>query len=459
MNAQTDNSRQRQAESPRQLAASIALRLRDNGYQAYFVGGCVRDIMRSQAREDVREEFPIKDYDIATDALPEQVQRIFPHSLAIGAQFGVVMVIEGGQRIEVATFRNDGLYTDGRRPDSVRYSTEAREDVQRRDFTVNGLLMDPLTGEVLDYVEGQRDIQRRLIRAIGEPARRFREDRLRMLRAVRFACTLNFELDRETFEAIPPLAAQIASVSAERVRDELLRILTSGHPRRGFELLDSTGLLPHILPEIAAMKGVAQPPQFHPEGDVWTHTLLMLEMLPANCASTLALGVLLHDVGKPPTFRVAQDRIRFDQHVPVGTRMAEVICQRLRLANDEQAQISALVANHLRWMDVPQMRPSTLKRFFRLDRFEEHLELHRLDCLSSHRDLENYEWVRTHLAQMSAAEIRPERLLSGEDLVVLGHAPGPLFREILQAVEDAQLDGNLDSRNAALNFVREHYPT
>ncbi len=455
MNAQTNNSHHRQAESPRQLAASIALRLRDNGYQAYFVGGCVRDLVRGTEAE----EFAPKDYDIATDALPEQVQRLFPHSLAIGAQFGVVMVIEDGHRIEVATFRNDGLYTDGRRPDSVSYSADAREDVQRRDFTVNGLLMDPLSGEVLDYVEGQRDINRRLIRAIGEPARRFREDRLRMLRAVRFACTLNFEIDRETFAAIPPLAAQIASVSAERVRDELLRILTSGRARRGFELLDSTGLLPHIFPEIAAMQGVAQPPQFHPEGDVWTHTLLMLEMLPANCATTLALGVLLHDVGKPPTFRVAEDRIRFDQHVPVGARMTEDICQRLRLANDEQAQITALVANHLRWMDVPQMRPSTLKRFFRLYRFEEHLELHRLDCLSSHRDLVNYNWVRTHFAQMSAAEIHPERLLSGEDLVVLGHAPGPRFREILQAVEDAQLEGNLDSRDAALKFVREHYPT
>lgn len=442
------------SRSPREIAAAIAARLREKGFQAYFVGGCVRDEVRGMAPDQHKP----KDYDIATDALPDEVQAIFPHSLAIGAQFGVIMVLEGHHRIEVATFRNDGLYSDGRRPDFVQYSRDPREDVQRRDFTVNGLLMDPATGEVLDYVDGQADLRSGIIRAIGDAPTRFREDKLRMLRAVRFACTLDFHIEERTLEAISPLAAQITSVSAERVRDELTRILTSGRARRGFELLEQTGLLPHLLPEIAAMKGVGQPPEFHPEGDVWTHTLLMLEMLPADCPLTLAYGVLLHDVGKPPTFRRAADRIRFDQHVPVGTRMAEEICRRLRLSSDEQAHIAALVANHLRWMDVPKMRPGTLKRFFRLENFAEHLELHRLDCLASHRNLGNYEWAQAQLAGMSAEDIRPERLLNGEDLITMGHAPGPRFREILEAVEDAQLEGLIATREAALEFVRRQYP-
>jgi poly(A) polymerase len=438
----------------RTIATAIAEKLRAHGHQAFFVGGCVRDIVRGAAGGN----HPPKDYDIATDALPEQVDRLFPHTLLVGAQFGVVMVVEGSHNVEVATFRNDGRYSDGRRPDTVRYTHDPREDVQRRDFTVNGLLMDPASGEVLDYVGGRRDIEARIIRAIGEPAQRFQEDRLRMLRAVRFACTLDFDIEPQTFAPIAPLAPQIAFVSAERVRDELLRILTSGRARRGFELLDATGLLQHILPEVNAMKGVAQPPQFHPEGDVWTHTLLMLEMLPADCSTTLAMGALLHDVGKPPTFRVAEDRIRFDQHVPVGTRMAEEITRRLRLSNEEQVQISALVANHLRWMDVREMRASTLKRFFRLEKFEEHLELHRLDCLASHRQLGNYEWVRAKLNETSAEDIRPVRLLSGEDLISIGYQPGSRFREILDAVEDAQLEGTLTSREAALEFVRQKFP-
>lgn len=442
------------AESPRAIAARVASRLRDAGYQAYFVGGCVRD----EVRGAVTDEHQPKDYDIATNALPDEVQALFPHSLAIGAQFGVIMVLEGHHRVEVATFRNDGLYSDGRRPDFVRYSHDAREDVQRRDFTVNGLLMDPATGTVLDYVDGQADIAARVIRAIGDASTRFREDRLRMLRAVRFACTLDFTIEERTLDAIAPLAAQISSVSAERVRDELARILTSGRARRGFELLDTTGLLPYILPEIAAMKGVEQPSEFHPEGDVWTHTLLMLEMLSRNCSLTLAFGALLHDVGKPPTFVRAADRIRFDQHVPLGTRMAEEICQRLRLPNEDQTQIAALVANHLRWMDVQQMRPATLKRFFRLENFAEHLELHRLDCLSSHRQLGNYEWVRARLAEMPAEEIRPQPLLNGGDLIALSYSPGPRFREILEAVEEAQLEGRLTSHEAAVAFVREKFP-
>ena len=436
------------ASAARRLAERVADKLQEKGFQAYFVGGCVRDLLR---------EAEPKDYDVATDALPEQVLDLFPHSLAVGAQFGVVMVVEGGHRVEVATFRNDGLYSDGRRPDEVSFSSEPREDVLRRDFTVNGLLMNPATGEVLDFVEGKQDIKRGLIRAIGNPERRFEEDRLRMLRAVRFAACLSYEIDPETFAAIRRLSGNIAGVSAERVRDELIRILCGGRARRGFELLDETGLLQEVLPEIAAMKGVEQPPQYHPEGDVWTHTLLMLESLQQDCTPTLAIGVLLHDVGKPPTFRVAEDRIRFDQHVSVGVRMAEVICRRLRLSQGQAGQISALVEHHLHFRDAPRMRASTLKRFLRLDQFEEHLELHRLDCLSSHRSMDSYEWVRGKLRELSAEAIRPKPLVNGDDLIEMGYPPGPRFKEILQAVETAQLEGQLGSREAALEFVKAQF--
>jgi poly(A) polymerase len=434
----------------RQAAENVTAQLRQSGFHAYFVGGCVRDLLRGVEP---------KDYDIATDARPDQVADLFPGSLLVGAQFGVVGVVSGEHRIEVATFRNDGLYSDGRRPDAVNYTANPREDVLRRDFTVNGLLLDPASGEVLDFVEGRKDLERRMIRAIGEPERRFAEDRLRMLRAVRFAAALGYEIDAETFRAIRRRASEISGVSAERVRDELLRILTSGQARRGLELLDLSGLLLPILPEVSAMKGVEQPPEFHPEGDVWTHTLLMVEALPPGCSATLALGVLLHDVGKPPTFRVAPDRIRFDNHVSVGMRMAEAICRRLRLSHDQTAQVVALVEHHLRFKDVPQMRESTLKRFLRLEHFDEHLELHRLDCLSSHRNLGNYEYVRGRLAELSQEQIRPPRLLTGEDLIALGLTPGPRFRDILQTVEDAQLEGRIGSREDAVRLVREEFPS
>ncbi len=431
-----------------QSAERVARRLRQKGFQAYFVGGCVRDLLRGVEP---------KDYDIATDARPEQVLELFPGALAVGAQFGVIIVAEGTHRLEVATFRNDGLYTDGRRPDEVRFTADPREDVLRRDFTVNGLLLDPASGVVRDFVEGQKDLERRLVRAIGNPEQRFAEDRLRMLRAVRFAASLEYEIEPDTFAAIHRLSAKIASVSAERLREEILRILCSGHARRGFELLDATNLLPKILPEITAMKGVEQPPEFHPEGDVWTHTLLMLEGLPPDCSPTFAWGVLLHDVGKPPTFRVAPDRIRFDNHVPVGTKMAEEICRRLRFSLDQTAQVAALVENHLRFRDVKNMRESTLKRFLRLEKFEEHLELHRLDCLSSHRNLENYEWVRAKLQELPEEAIRPHPWINGDDLIEMGYQPGPRFKEILQAAEDAQLEGEIASREEALEFVREHF--
>ena len=433
----------------RELADNIARTLRDAGHQAYFVGGCVRDL--ELGREPA-------DYDVSTDARPERVQELFPDSLAIGAQFGVILVTEGGAEVEVATFRSDIGYSDGRHPDSVVYTDSAKEDVLRRDFTINGLLLDPRSNEVLDYVNGRGDLRARIIRAIGEPERRFREDKLRLVRAVRFAARFNFAIVPETAAAIRKLAPEILVVSAERLRDELTKVLTEGAARRGFELLDELGLLSHVLPEISRMKGVEQPPQFHPEGDVWIHTLLMLEMLPAGASPTLAWGTLLHDVGKPPTFAPPtgpEGRIRFDGHVEVGTKMAEDICRRLRFSNDDTEQIAALVANHLRFKDVLQMRQSTLKRFLRLPRFEEHLELHRLDCLSSHRNLENYDLVQRFLAETPPAEVRPARLISGDDLIGLGLKPGPDFKEILRNIEDAQLDGRIRTREEALAQARQ----
>jgi len=332
--------------------------------------------------------------------------------------------------------------------------------VQRRDFTINGLLLDPETNEVLDYVGGRDDLRAGIIRAIGRPEERFREDKLRMLRAVRFAARFGYRIEPETMRAIQKLALEIGQVSAERLRDEVTKLLTEGAARRGFELLDETHLLPHLLPEIARMKGVEQPPQFHPEGDVWIHTLLMLDGLPPQSSPTLAWGVLLHDVGKPPTFSPPSGpsgRIRFDRHVEVGTRMAEEICERLRFSNDDTAQIASLVANHLRFKDVPQMKRSTLKRFVRLIRFEEHMELHRLDCSSSHRNLENYGFMRRFLAETPPAEVRPVRLLTGDDLIGLGFRPGPKFKEILEAAEDAQLEGNISTRADAVIWVRKYY--
>ncbi len=437
--------------TPRDLANSICETLRSHGHEALLVGGCVRDILLGREAAD---------YDVATDATPDEVMALFPESVAVGAQFGVILVARDGLKAEVATFRADVGYSDGRHPDSVVYARTAKEDVQRRDFTINGLLMRHDSGEVLDYVGGQADLLADTIRAIGEPDRRFREDKLRLLRAVRFAARFGFTIEPATFEAIRRHAGEITQVSAERVRDELTKLLTEGAARRGFELLEETGLLEAVLPEVAALKGVQQPPQFHPEGDVWIHTRLMIEQLAAQASPTLAWGVLLHDVGKPATFKSAEetgDRIRFDGHVDVGVRMAQDITRRLRFSNDDAGQIVALVANHMRFKDVEQMRASTLKRFLRLPRFEEHLELHRLDCLSSHRRLESYALVRRTLAETSAEQIRPPRLLTGDDLLEMGYKPGPLFSEILRSVEDAQLEGLVNSEKEAEEYVQRSF--
>jgi poly(A) polymerase len=437
-----------------QEATRIVRELRDRGFSAYLAGGCVRDLVLDREPAD---------YDVATSATPAEVMHIFPRTYAVGAQFGVVLVPAlrdgpAGERVnyatEVATFRSDGAYSDGRHPDQVEFSSSAQLDVQRRDFTINGLLLDPLSREVLDFVGGRQDLERGVVRAIGEPHHRFSEDKLRMLRAVRFAARFGYQIDPRTFAAVGELAAQIHQVSHERIRDEILKMLTEGRARRAFELLDDTGLLEHVLPEIKRMQGVAQPPEFHPEGDVWVHTLLLLEKLPAGCSKTLALGVLLHDVGKPPTFRVAPDRIRFDQHAEIGTRMAEEICRRFHLSNDETAQVCALVANHMRFGDVMRMKESTLKRFFRLPEFAEHLELHRMDCLSSHRDLSLYDFAKHKFAQMPQEQIRPAPLITGHDLITVGYKPGPQFKEWLIAVEDAQLEGTITTREEALGLVK-----
>jgi len=446
------------------FAISIVQTLRQSGFQAYLVGGCVRDLLLG------REP---KDYDVATSATPEQVMGIFPETYAVGAQFGVVLVpvpesdvasqvsMQGSSKshaVEVATFRSDLGYSDGRHPDEVRFSSDVREDVARRDFTINGMLLDPVGEKVLDFVGGRRDLEAGIIRTIGDPERRFGEDKLRMLRAVRFAARFGYAIEPGTFAAMQNLAAQIEVVSRERVRDELTRMLTEGQARRAFLLLDESGLLRHVLPEISTMKGVEQPAEFHPEGDVFVHTLLLLENLPQPCPLTLAWGALLHDVGKPPTFRVAPDRIRFDGHVEVGVKMTEEICRRLRFSNGEAEQILALVDNHMRFGHATRMKESTLKKFLRMPEFDQHLALHRADYLASHRNLSTYEFVREKRAEIPAEKMRPVPLVTGEDLIAEGHVPGPKFREILSAVEDAQLEGRLNAREAALEFVRREFP-
>ncbi|HKF49419.1 MAG TPA: CCA tRNA nucleotidyltransferase [Terracidiphilus sp.] len=468
----------------RQFEAALRIleTLRAEGYQAYLAGGCVRDLLLGRS--------PI-DYDVATSATPDIVLDLFPRTFAVGAHFGVVLVADetldemppledapgSAPRYsvtEVATFRSDGAYSDGRHPDVVRYTMLPEEDVQRRDFTINGLLLDPLRGcgalnnfvddpealrEVaIDYVGGLADLDAGIIRAIGEPRRRFEEDQLRLLRAVRFAARFGYSIEPATHTAICELAPRIHAVSRERARDELTKMLTEGHARRAFELLDETGLLAQLLPEISKMKGVAQPPQFHPEGDVFIHTLLLLEQLAGGCAHTLAWGALLHDVGKPPTFRLAPDRIRFDGHVEVGVAMGAEICRRFRFSNEDTRQVLALIENHMRFADAPRMKASTLKRFFRLESFEEHLELHRMDCLAAHANLDIYNFVRGRYDSMPEEDVRPHPLVTGRELVAAGYAPGPRFKEMLQAVEDAQLEGTIATPEEAMALVRERFP-
>lgn len=458
------------AGSPQfEAALHIVETLRARGYEAYFAGGCVRDLLLGREPAD---------YDVATNATPDIVLDMFPRTFAVGAHFGVVLVApeisDAGFVTEVATFRSDLAYSDGRHPDGVRYTKTAAEDVQRRDFTINGLLLDPLRGggpldesnndpgalrkSALDFVGGLADLDAGIIRAIGRPELRFEEDHLRMLRAARFAARFGFELEPETHRAIRSLAPRIHAVSRERVRDEITKMLTEGHARRAFELLDATGLLAEALPEIAQMKGVEQPPQYHPEGDVWIHTLMLLEQLPPDCSMTLAWGALLHDVGKPPTFRRAPDRIRFDGHVEIGVAMGAEICRRFRFSNEETRQVLALIENHMRFMDAQRMKDSTLKRFFRLEHFDEHLALHRMDCLAASGNLENWNYMRKRFSAMPEETVRPKPLITGRELIAAGYPPGARFREMLRTAEDAQLEGEISTPEEALRLVREQFP-
>ena len=434
------------------LALRVLSTLRRDGHQAFFVGGCVRDLLLS---------LPPKDFDIATSATPPEITALFPHADLVGAHFGVVLVKEPNASVEVATFRTEGPYTDGRRPAHVSLVSEPRLDAQRRDFTINAIFLDPLAppppGRILDYFHGRDDLARRLIRCVGSPRARFQEDHLRLLRAVRLAARLGFSLEEETLAAIRLEAPSLASIAAERIRDELTRILTQPNPAEGLRLLDSTGLLPVVLPEVQRLQGVPQPPEFHPEGDVWTHTLLMLDHLPANSSPTLAWGVLLHDIGKPATFSVS-DRIRFNGHVEAGLAIARPILARLRFSHDSTEQILALVANHMRFGDIHRMKESTLKRFLRLPRFDEHLALHRADCLGSHGHLDNYHFARRRLDESPPEILRPPRLITGAGLIALGYPRGPLFREILTAVETAQLEGELTTAAEAHAYIRSRWP-
>jgi poly(A) polymerase len=499
-------------------ALRIIAALRAAGFEAYFAGGCVRDLLLGREPSD---------YDVATSATPDIVLNLFPRTFAVGAHFGVVLVAEGDEAgyvvTEVATFRSDGAYSDGRHPDAVRYTTSAEDDVRRRDFTINGLLLDPfqcsglsmkgtssspyldsttnleasklaekgqrsrtkrqgttsvvphsqqnksralapegsfsgdLRAAVIDHVSGLADLDSGIIRAIGLPNERFEEDHLRMLRAVRFAARFGFQIDPATASAIRRLAPKINLVSRERVRDELTKMLTEGHARRAFELLDETGLLTEVLPEIARMKGVEQPPQFHPEGDVWTHTLLLLEQLPPACPLPLAWGALLHDVGKPPTFARA-DRIRFNGHVDVGVAIAADICRRFRFSNDETHQVLSLVENHMRFADAQHMKASTLKRFFRLENFPQHLELHRMDCMAGSGNLDHWNYVRNRYESMPEEAVRPVPLLTGRELIAAGYQPGAAFKQMLHVVEDAQLEGTITTLAEALALLRIRFP-
>jgi poly(A) polymerase len=464
-----------------EAAVGVIAKLRAEGYEAYLAGGCVRDLLLG------REP---KDYDVATSATPDVVLRLFPRTFAVGAHFGVVLVADGDEEgyvtTEVATFRSDGAYSDGRHPDAVRYTLSAEEDVKRRDFTINGLLFDPLRGEgvlaraeeqpqvlrlpsvaqddksvwlgVLDFVGGVGDLEAGIVRAIGRAELRFEEDHLRMLRGVRFAARFGFAIEDGTKAAMRALACRLSAVSRERVRDELTKMLTEGQARRAFELLDETGLLVEVLPEIARMKGVEQPPQYHPEGDVWIHTLGLLGQLEEGCSATLAWGALLHDVGKPPTFRRAPDRIRFDGHVEVGVAIGAEILRRFRFSNEDSHQILALVENHMRFADAGRMRASTLKRFFRLDGFEEHLALHRMDCTAGGGNLEHWEFVRERWLSMPEETVRPRLLITGRELIAAGYAPGAGFKEMLRAVEDAQLEGAIATLEEALQLIGERFP-
>lgn len=430
------------------IACSLVRRLREAGHVAYFAGGCVRDRLLGQTPHD---------FDIATSARPEEIQALFPRNVAVGAQFGVIVVLEGGHEFQVATFRSDGAYTDGRHPEAVVFTT-AEGDASRRDFTVNGLFYDPLGAEVIDFVGGRADLERRLLRAIGDPRRRFAEDHLRLLRGVRFATTLGFDIEAETWDALCAGARDVASVSAERLRDELAKIFLSPRRVRGFDLLDASGLLAELLPEVAALKGCTQPPEFHPEGDVFVHTRLMLSLLPDCVSLPLVLAVLFHDIGKPPTRTVdPTGRIRFNGHESVSAHMTAPLMRRLRFSNHDIEATVEMVQNHMVFKDVQNMRVARLKRFMARPTFDDELELHRVDCLGSHGLTDNHEFLLRRREEFANEPLIPPPLITGRDLIACGWKPGPRFKEVLDAVQTLQLEGRLLSRDQALAWIASEY--
>ena len=432
-------------------ATEVARRLQQAGHTAYFAGGCVRDELLGLDPHD---------YDIATSAKPAEVQKLFPHTQAVGAHFGVILVMEHGRAFEVATFRSDHEYIDGRRPEMVTFSTP-EEDADRRDFTINGMFHDPVADKFIDFVGGQADLKSRTLRAIGDPAARFREDKLRLLRAIRFAARLDYQIEPATWDAIRVHAADIHAVSAERIREELVKIIAHPNRVRGFDLLDQSGLLKEILPEIEKLKGCEQPPQFHPEGDVFVHTRAMLELLPPDAPATTALAVLFHDIGKPTTFRyhADEDRIRFSGHDRVGAAMTEKLMDRLRFSRHDIERVAEAVRQHMVFKDVQNMRTAKLKRFMAREGFAEELELHRVDCQSSHGALDNFDFLKTKAEEFASEPLIPPPFLTGRDLIDLGWKPGPHFGPILEAIQTAQLEGTLTTPEEALAWAKANPPT
>ena len=428
-------------------AEAIAKRLSEKGHQALFAGGCVRDRLLGETP---------KDYDIVTSAKPEEVQTLFPRTDAIGAHFGVILVKEAGFHFEIATFRHDGSYKDNRRPESVTF-TNAEEDAKRRDFTINGLFEDPVTGELIDYVGGQADLKARCLRAIGEPQQRFQEDALRLLRAIRFAVRTGFTIEPATWAALQAHAPSLKEIAIERIREEFSRILILPDRKRGMELLQESGLLEVFLPEALALIGCEQPPQWHPEGDVWTHTLIALDLLGKDAPLELCLGMLLHDIGKPPTYSWDEEdqRIRFSGHDAVGAEMTTEILTRLRYPNETIEQATEMVARHMQFMNVKDMRTAKLKRFMTRATFQNEMRLHQADCMSSNGFTDNYDFLREKEEEFAKEPIIPAPLITGKDLIEAGLKPGPGFKEILTEFETRQLEGTLKTRAEALELLPE----
>ena len=430
-------------------AQKIAQTLQQAGHTCYFTGGCVRDTLLNKTP---------KDFDIATSATPKQVRKLFPKSDSIGAHFGVILVRVHGLAFEVATFRTDGTYTDKRRPNSVTFSSP-QEDASRRDFTVNGLFQEPLTGEIIDFVNGSADIDQKIIRAIGNPVDRFQEDALRLMRAIRFATKLDFEIEPATWEAICENAHLLGHIATERIQAELNQILLHKDRARGLDLMVQSGLIRHCIPEVLDLQGCEQPPQFHPEGDVYVHTKIMLNILSGEPSLELCLAVLLHDIGKPSTYSYnpEEDRIRFSGHDQVGAEMAEVILKRLKYSNKTIEEVCAMVKNHMNFMNVRFMKTSKVKRFMARSTYQQEMELHRVDCGSSNGITENYDFLRAKEQEFAAEPLIPPPLISGKDLISLGYPPGPDFKPIIEAIQNEQLEGKLSTKEQAIDWLSENY--